>query len=361
MHFATFRHFHALVPFAAGALLAAGVLLAASAGAPAVAQPETERAAGDSDAVILIYHRFGDSRYPSTNIRLDQFRAHLEALRDGPYTVMPLKDIVKALRDDAPLPEKAVAITIDDAYDTVASEGWPMIREFGFPATLFVATEAVDRGYDGILSWDEIRGLRDDGLDIGHHSAGHGHYVDMGVEAARADIEKASARFMEELGSVPPIFAYPYGEYSSELEDMVESLGFTAALAQYSSVAAGQEGLYSLPRFPFNESFGDIGRFRLAIGTESLPVSGVLPPGPVLDADNNPPSFGFTLTEDVPNLANLNCYPSDGIAAEIEILGGNRVEVRMDSPFPSGRSRINCTLPAGGGDWYWFGKFFYIP
>lgn len=332
---------------------------------PAAAQSGSVRAeqdtAGDSDAVILIYHRFGDSRYPSTNIGLDQFSAHLDELRDGPYTVMPLADIVEALRNDTPLPEKAVAITIDDAYSTVASEGWPLLREYGFPATLFVATEAVDRGYDGILSWDEIRRLRDEGLEIGHHSAGHGHFVDMGVEAARADIEKASARFMEELGSVPPVFAYPYGEYSTELEDLVESLGFLAALAQYSSVAARQEGLYSLPRFPFNEQFGDIGRFRLAARTESLSVSGVLPEGPVLDDGNNPPAYGFTLTENAPNLANLNCFPSDGIAADIEILGGNRVEVRMGASFPSGRSRINCTLPAGGGDWYWLGKFFYIP
>ena len=70
-------------------------------------------------AVILMYHRFGEDRLPSTNIRLDQFDAHLEKLSNGNYSVWPLAKIVSHLQKDMPLPDRTVAITIDDAYLSV--------------------------------------------------------------------------------------------------------------------------------------------------------------------------------------------------------------------------------------------------
>ncbi len=70
-------------------------------------------------AVILIYHRFGESRYPSTNIRLEQFEAHIEMLQKGGFSVLPLADIADALEGGGTLPDRAVAITIDDAFRSV--------------------------------------------------------------------------------------------------------------------------------------------------------------------------------------------------------------------------------------------------
>ena len=70
-------------------------------------------------AVVLMYHRFGETDYPTTNIRLEQFDAHLEILASGDYNVMALADIIDRLQDGQPLPDRAVAITIDDAYLSV--------------------------------------------------------------------------------------------------------------------------------------------------------------------------------------------------------------------------------------------------
>ncbi len=74
--------------------------------------------AADS-AVVLMYHRFGEDRYPSTSIRIEQFEAQLEHLQVNGYAVVPLADVAAAINDDAPLPDRAVAITIDDAYRSV--------------------------------------------------------------------------------------------------------------------------------------------------------------------------------------------------------------------------------------------------
>jgi hypothetical protein len=227
---------------------------------------------------------------------------------------------------------------------------------------LFVSTDPVDEGIPGYLTWDEIRQLRDEGVEIGHHGAAHSHLLyeeDMG---AQEDIERASKRFQEELGFVPDVFAYPYGEYDQGLINLMERLGFKAAFAQYSGAAPIGGEIYALPRFPVNERYGDINRFRLISKSLALPVRDIIPQSVTLLDTQNPPSFGFTVDAAITNLANLACYPSHlGEAARLIKLEGNRVEVRFKDPFPKGRNRINCTMPAGGGRWYWLGRYFLVP
>lgn len=338
------------------------VFLALSVLAPSFAA--SARAQGETaapQAVISIYHRFGENEIPLTNIRVEQFAAHVKELEKEKYNVVSLDRIAQAFKQGTPLPERAVAITVDDAYASFAENGWPLLKERGWPAILFVATDPVDQGLPGYLSWDAIRALKAEGLAIGHHGAGHIHMVDAGIKAAREDILRASDRFREELGEVPDLFAYPYGEYSLDLMRLVEGLGFEAAAAQYSSVAAPDD-LYALPRFPFNERYSDMDRFRLIANAQALPVTDVVPAGPVIaKGAGNPPNFGFTLSRDVAGLAALACYPSHTGQSQVEILGGKRIEVEIAEAFPPGRHRVNCTKPGPGGRWYWYGKFFYVP
>ena len=87
----------------------------------------------ESAAVIIMYHRFGEENLPSTNIRLEQFVAHIEELAAGGYTVLPIPDIIAALRTGTSLPNRTIGITIDDAFASVYREAWPRLREAGFP------------------------------------------------------------------------------------------------------------------------------------------------------------------------------------------------------------------------------------
>lgn len=314
------------------------------------------------DAVILLYHRFGEDRIPSTNIRPEQFDHQLAELEAGDFKVVPLQTIVDAFQAGTPLPARTIAITIDDAYRSFATQAWPRLKKRGYPATLFVATDPVDQGHTGYLNWDEIRALAADGVTIGHHSAGHIHMADEGPEAARADILRANDRFKAELGYIPELFAWPYGEYSTELIKLAKDLGFKAAMAQYSSVAASWGDPFALPRFPFNEHYATMDRFRLIASARALPVKAIVPESPLLTKGRpNPPVYGFTLDAAIPGIASLACYPNHTGAADITFLSGNRVEVRIDKPFPTGRNRINCTLPGADGRWYWLGRFFYRP
>lgn len=327
---------------------------------PATAQPLSLAAYDRRDAVVLIYHRFGEDDIPSTNIRIDQFEEQLAELQAGDYHILPLEQVVKAFRDGTDLPARTVVLTVDDAYRSFADNAWPRLKALGWPVTLFVSTDAVDQGAARTLDWEAIRRLRDDGVAIGHHGAGHIHMIEEGVEAARADILRASQRFETELGAAPAILAWPYGEFSAALEAMARDLGFSAAMGQYSGVASAFDNQMSLPRFPFNESYATLSRLRLIANTRALPAESVIPADSLLSADGNPPAYGFTLMATTPGLSALACYPSHGGQATVERLGERRIEIRVDKAFPKGRGRINCTLPGPDRRWFWRGRFFYV-
>ena len=316
--------------------------------------------AADS-AVIFMYHRFGEGRYPSTSIALEQFDAHLQEIARGQYNVMPLPEIVAAFRRKEALPDRTIAISIDDAFSSVFDEAWPRLRKAGLPFTLFVATEAIDAGRPGYMSWAQIRELTTAGVTIGSQTAHHPHLPDISDEALLAELNDANARFNDEVGFVPKLLAYPFGEFGTREKRASEQVGFIAAFGQHSGVAYANADLFGLPRFAMNETFGSVQRFRLAANALPLRVYDVTPDDTVLRRQN-PPAFGFTVEEGMGGLSRLACFSSNQQgAARIERLGARRMEVRIENKYEPGRGRINCTMPAGGDRWRWFGMQFYIP
>ncbi len=338
-----------------------GALRFAVVTAAALALELTTGAARAADsAVVFMYHRFGEDRYPATNIHISQFKDHLKEIQSGVYTVLPIPEIVRRIRTGEPLADRTIGVSIDDAYRSVYTEAWPRLRDADIPFTLFVSTNAVDRGSPSYMTWDQIRGLAAAGVTIGSQTASHLHMPSHSPARDRADIEKSNTRFQTELGHKPMLFAYPFGEASRVVMDLIAEMGFAAAFGQHSGVTHKTADPFFLPRFALNENYGDIQRFRLASSALPLPVADVAPTDPTL-GQNNPPAFGFTVAETVGTLDTLTCYASGQGQTQIERLGDRRIEVRLTDPFAPGRARINCTMPGRGGRWRWFGTQFYIP
>ncbi|MBI3992346.1 MAG: polysaccharide deacetylase family protein [Candidatus Lambdaproteobacteria bacterium] len=313
-------------------------------------------------AVVLMYHRFGEDRYPSTSIRLSQFEGHLRALRDGGYTVLPLRQIVEALRAGAPLPPRSVGISVDDAYASVHREAWPRLRAAGYPFTLFVSTDALDRGYGGMLTWDELREMvRGGGVDVGNHTASHPHLADRDGAFAEREIDRAQQRLREELGSAPVLFAYPYGEHGAAARAAVAARNFLAAFGQQSGAIGPQGDLMNLPRFALNESYGEPARFAVVAGALPLAAHDVTPADGLLAPGDNPPRLSFRVAAEAGGLERLACYLTGGGKLTLRVSAGRRVTVDVPQPLAPGRSRINCTLPAPSGAWQWFGLQYYVP
>ena len=338
----------------------AGLALLAWAGTLAALPPAIPAVAGDW-ATVIMYHRFGEAEYPSTNINLEQFEAHIREIQRGGYTVLPLERIITALKAGRDLPDPTLGLSADDGYLSIYSEAWPRLKAAGLPLTVFVSTDSIGRGLTNMMTWDQIRELVADGVTIGAHSRSHPHMPSLSAERIGAEIADSNARFRAELGFVPKLFAYPYGEYSLEIERLVRAAGYIAAFGQQSGVVHGDEDFFALPRFAMNETYGSIGRFRLAARALPLRVTEVTPRDPVL-RQVNPPPFGFTVAEKLKNLRQLACFASNQSGpARIERLGEARFEVRLEQPFKPGRGRINCTMPGPEGRWRWYGTQFYIP
>lgn len=319
-------------------------------------EPARVEVSGDAtSSVVFMYHRFGEDEYPSTNIKIDQFKEHVAELTNGSYTVLGVPQIVSALEKGEGLPDRTVGITIDDAYRSVYEIAWPIFRENNMPFTVFVSTEQLDDGFSNYMTWDMVREMAKAGVTIGGHSQHHSHLPDLEIEAVKAELSHSADRFKQELGYVPDIFAYPYGEASDAVIAAVKEAGYKAAFGQQSGAMSVDSDFMYLPRFALNEHYGAMDRFTLAANSLPLAVTDVTPANYTLT--RNPPAFGFTLKEAAPNVA---CYPSDG-KATMTRLGDERVEIRLDGPVASGRWRINCTSMGPNSRWQWFGMLYTVP
>ena len=313
----------------------------------------TARAA--DHATILMYHRFGEDKYPSTNVRIAQFEEHLEILASGPYSVWPLEEIISHLQAGKPVPDRTVAITIDDAYLSVYEEAMPRLKERGFHATLFVATRPVDRNLRSYMTWDQLREWQAAGFGIGSQTQTHPHMHRKSIETNREELRVSNERFLAELGIRPTLFAYPYGEYNLDVIELVKAAGFVAAFGQNSGVAHGYDGYFELPRFAMNEQYGNRDRLELAINGLPLKVSEIVPADVVLS--ENPPLYGFTLAPDMVQERQLRCFNSKYGKLDVALIG-RRAEIRMPGPLDGKRARVNCTMPGPGDRWRWFGRQF---
>ena len=158
-------------------------------------------------AVVLMYHRFGESHYPSTSITMEQFDAHLAELESGGYNVVPVPDIIAALRAGQTLPDRTVGITVDDAYLSVYTRAWPRLKEAELPFTMFVATDAVDRatsqGAAGYMTWDQVREMAASGVTIGSQTASHLHMPVAEAARNRAELGAFQRSLRGGIGPAP--------------------------------------------------------------------------------------------------------------------------------------------------------------
>ncbi len=335
------------------------VSLFASVNTPCLA---ADRHAPASHAVVFMYHHFGEPDVPTTNVTIDQFKRHIEWLGQEGFNVWPLDRIVEQVRHGRMIPDKTISITIDDAYVSVYSRAFPLLKSRNWPFTVFVSTDAVDQQLPAYMTWEQMREMQQHGATFANHSATHEHLIRMHPDESlrqwkrrvTADIKHAQARLEGELGNALPLFAYPYGEYNKSLATIVADLGYTGFGQQ-----SGAIGPYSdpriLPRYPMAEAFAQIREFKTKALSLPLPVTEVTPWDPQLQGDVWQPLMTVTLASSDARQDQLVCYISGQGEVEVTWLDKERFSVRAQRPLPVGRSRYNCTAPAeDSGRFYWF-------
>ena len=314
-----------------------------------------------NSAIVLLYHRFSNPGQSETSISKDNFSDHVKELSSGNYSVLPLAQLIKNLDVGVSLPKRSVVVTIDDAYESFLNIAWPLLKEAGLPATLFLTTQPINSGKNGYLNWSQIRTLTQEGVSIGLKAHSQRRLATLTPQEVTREIKTARTLIFENLGVTPIAFAFPYGLASETAQKVVQAEGYKAGFGQHSGVLHRKTYRYYLPRFSFTDAYGDLDRFKTVVNAAALPVVELTPSNPLLSPDVNPPNIGFTILPKVTNLDSLACYHSKFGKIKIQRLGSSRIEIRFVEPFSKGRSRINCTIRAEGGRWRWFGMQYYLP
>jgi len=304
-----------------------------------------------------MYHRFDESKYPSTNIQIEVFVKQIEMIKNSNYEFYDIQKFIDNFNE--PKKEKKILITIDDAFSSFYEIAWPFLKENKIPFILFVSTEPV--GNNGYMTWDQIREVEKESFAyIGHHSHTHDYLIEKSDDEFINDIEIASKFFLRELGYIPNLFSYPFGEYSKFMKDYVAK-NFSFAFGQHSGVIDLNKDKFELPSFPINENYGELNRFKSIINFFPLEYKNLIPEEKKLTKANNPPEFQVEFFEDQKNLDNINCYSNEGNAWEKSNSNflNNKLTIKFRETFTPRRGRVNCSLN-DNGKWRWFGVQFVV-
>ena len=302
-----------------------------------------------------MYHRFEENKYPSTNIKNKIFLEHLQIINNLGIKFISFKKFEEIMKTN--IDKNYLLLTIDDAFESFYLNAWPVLKKKKIPFVLFVSTREI--GKYGYMTWKQIKEISESNLvTIGNHSHSHDYLIDWEDDKIKSDLNTSIKIFEKELGYSPKIFSYPFGEYSNNLKKIVSNLNFEFAFGQHSGVIDQTKKFLELPRFPINEKYGELKRFKSILQTLPFPYQNISPENRYLKKDNNPPKVKIKFFENLIDIKNINCYSNEGNVwkkSDVKFLGKSELIILLKEKFKSERGRINCSLLEKDGKWRWLG------
>ncbi|MEK6578651.1 MAG: polysaccharide deacetylase family protein [Bdellovibrionota bacterium] len=180
---------------------------------------------------ILMYHAVDSSGW-EFSITPEMFERQMRYLRDNKYTFLSLGQVVDMTDGKLPIPAKAVVVTFDDGYMSVATDAAPIAERYAIPVVLFIHTDQSQKELGNnlsLLDWEEIKKLRQEGFTIESHSHTHPNLKKLSREQIETDLKAVEETFLQNIGNKPKFFAYPGGKYSIEAVGSLRSSGYRGA------------------------------------------------------------------------------------------------------------------------------------
>ncbi len=184
---------------------------------------------------ILVYHNMDAQPKGRLVQSAASFEQQMRYLKTEGYRTLTLAEFLEFTRLNRQLPKKSVVLTFDDGYKSFKQFAYPVLKELGFTATLFVYTDYVGAGRNA-LSWSDIKALQAEGFDIQAHSKTHGDLRRAPGETQaqfdqrmQAELAQPRELFRRQLGQAPETIAYPYGRWDADVLKHVKGAGYVAA------------------------------------------------------------------------------------------------------------------------------------
>ncbi len=227
---------------------------------------------------ILMYHSI-DTRcapaYRRWTVSPSRFAGQLACLKSLGITPFTISDMVARMRAGT-LPERAIALTFDDGLADFARHALPILRQFEFPSTLFVATGYVGgtaewlaelgEGDRKMLDWAELSALKHFGVELGAHTHTHPQLDLLPVQEAEREIALSRQLLERHTGRLITSFAYPHGYSTPAIRGMVHRMGFTAVCRVADALSRPGEDPLALSRIIVTEQTSDSELARLVRG-----------------------------------------------------------------------------------------------
>ena len=310
--------------------------------------------------VIVIYHHVAEDTPPSTTISPDDFRRHLEFLRDNDFNVMALDRMLESLRNRQDIPDKSVAITFDDGYVSIYEQAFPMLKSFGFPFTLFLSTQPINDNQAGYMNWDQVRELADAGALIANHMVHHPYMLQRienetqadRMQRLREELLLAEQHIEQQTGQSHRYLAFPYGEFDPAIKEMLAEEGFTG-LAQNSGAVGFHSDFLAVPRYPLASIYANLDTASTKFESLAFHVQTQIPASPVTTSTS--PSVQIQFGAGDYAFDQINCF-ANGQQIPMKWLDKENglLELAPEQQFTGRRWRYICTAPDPGTNrYYW--------
>ncbi|WP_157617643.1 polysaccharide deacetylase family protein [Vibrio mexicanus] len=309
---------------------------------------------------VLLYHHIADETPSVTSTRVEMFRAQLDHFENQGYQIVDLEQAVKQVLSGKKLAKKSLALTFDDGFSSVCDIAYPELKKRNLPFTVFVSTTPVDKGYQGYCSWEQLKEMSENGATIANHTLDHAHLVakansdESWLSDAQNNINSAQKRIEEKIGHAPMMFAYPYGEYNTELKKWLDSQGYISFGQQSGSIGMHSDW-QALPRFNTAGNYSSITSMRHKLNSLPLPLNYAALPDPQT-TDKRPVLDVTLLPSREAYYPHLQCY-LNGQHIEVDWKSDKEFSVKPATPLSKGRHRVNCTAPhRNGTPYFWLSQ-----
>lgn len=233
----------------------------------------------DHKVPILMYHdiELNDPRYDRTDVEVrpyvlpaSRFEEQMRSLTEQRYHVISLEDFVFSVKGGRPLPEKSVIITFDDGHISNYLKAYPILKKYGLKAVFFIVTGFVDK--PGMLTWEQIREMADDGMEIGSHTVTHSPPAKLTRDELIYELKESKRILEERLGREVKWVSSPTGYYNKAIETIAKDLGYQAVCIGKFGVNGMNCDLFSLKRIAIRRSYS-LSSFNALVGLQPVVIS----------------------------------------------------------------------------------------
>ncbi|MBN1914053.1 MAG: polysaccharide deacetylase family protein [Candidatus Omnitrophica bacterium] len=207
---------------------------------------------------ILMYHSVCENPVEGNRLAVstDTFRRQMHFLKRHNYNILTLEQLADLIKNKKKIPPRAVAITLDDGYRDNFDCAFPVLKEYGIPATLFLIVDEIGRPQKDRLFWEEIFKMRDSGVIVfGSHCLGPDPLTKIKTDdGLRRQIFDSKRILEEKLGRPVDVFSYPEGRFNDKIRKMVIEAGYKTAVVTNPGKEFANDDIFALKRLRISEN-----------------------------------------------------------------------------------------------------------